>query len=164
MTRDQIRGLIQLTRWKEYVPFVVPLTIIGALMAARPHGTLLDWRLIAVTLANILAVAYAFMINDIEDAPDDARDPARAARNPITSGRIPANIGYTRLPRHRRRHAAALCLRRSVGAGHRHRHAAALASLFVASRAPESVAGHRYSLAFAHAQRLAAAGGLFHLP
>ncbi|MBI1259115.1 MAG: hypothetical protein GC204_16725 [Chloroflexi bacterium] len=95
MTRDQIQGLIQLTRWREYVPFVVPLTITGALIAARPHGVLLDWRLIAVTLANILAVAYAFMINDIEDAPDDARDPARAARNPITSGRIPANIGYT---------------------------------------------------------------------
>ena len=95
MTRDQIHGLIQLTRWREYVPFVVPLTITGALIAARPHGTLLDWRLIAVTMANILAVAYAFMINDIEDAPDDARDPARAARNPITSGRIPAKIGYT---------------------------------------------------------------------
>jgi len=95
VTRDQIHGLIQLTRWREYVPFVVPLTIIGALIAARPHGTLLDWRLIAVTLANILAVAYAFMINDIEDAPDDARDPARAARNPITTGRIPAKLGYT---------------------------------------------------------------------
>jgi len=95
VTTDQIRGLIQLTRWKEYVPFVIPLTITGALMAARPHGALLDWRLVAVTLANILAVAYAFMINDIEDAPDDARDPARAARNPISSGRIPASVGYT---------------------------------------------------------------------
>lgn len=94
MNRDQIRALIQLTRWKEYVPFVVPLTIIGALLAARPHGVLLDWRLIAVTFANVLAVAYAFMINDIEDAPDDARDPARAARNPISSGRIPPSIGY----------------------------------------------------------------------
>jgi 4-hydroxybenzoate polyprenyltransferase len=91
---EQIRGLIQLTRWKEYVGFVIPLTIIGALLAARPNGVLLDLRLIAVTLANILAVAYAFMINDIEDAPDDARDPARAARNPISSGRIGIRIGY----------------------------------------------------------------------
>ena len=74
---DQIRGLIQLTRWQEYVPFVVPLTLLGGLLAARPNGIDLDWRLVAVTLANILAVAYAFMINDIEDAPDDARDPAR---------------------------------------------------------------------------------------
>ncbi len=94
MTRDQVRGLIQLTRWKEYVPFVIPLTLIGALLAARPHNTLLDWRLIAVILANILAVAYAFMINDIEDAPDDARDPDRARRNPVSSGRISVRVGY----------------------------------------------------------------------
>jgi 4-hydroxybenzoate polyprenyltransferase len=92
--REQILGLIQLTRWREYVTFVIPLTILGALLAARPHNILLDWRLAAVTLANILAVAYAFMINDIEDAPDDALDPARAARNPITSGKIGIRIGY----------------------------------------------------------------------
>ncbi len=92
--RKQIRGLIRLTRWKEYVPFVVPLTILGALLAARPNGIELDWRLVVVTLANILAVAYAFMINDIEDAPDDARDPARAARNPISTGEIGVRIGY----------------------------------------------------------------------
>lgn len=91
---DQLSGLVQLTRWKEYVPFVVPLTIVGALLAAGPRETALDWRLIAVTLANILAVAYAFMINDIEDAPDDARDPDRAARNPISSGRIGVRMGY----------------------------------------------------------------------
>lgn len=91
---DQINGLIRLTRWKEYVPFVVPLTILGALLATRPNNILLDWRLIAVTAANILAVAYAFMINDIEDAPDDARDPARAARNPISNGEIGVRIGY----------------------------------------------------------------------
>lgn len=92
--REQLQGLVRLTRWKEYIPFVIPLTLLGALLAARPHGALLDWRLIVVTAANILAVAYAFMINDIEDAPDDARDPARAARNPISSGQIGAHVGY----------------------------------------------------------------------
>lgn len=92
--RAQLRGLIRLTRWKEYVPFVIPLTVLGALLAARPHDIALDWRLAVVTLANILAVAYAFMINDIEDAPDDARDPARAARNPISTGEIGVRIGY----------------------------------------------------------------------
>ncbi|HEX2907266.1 MAG TPA: UbiA family prenyltransferase, partial [Phototrophicaceae bacterium] len=90
----QLRGLVRLTRWKEYVPFVIPLTVLGALLATRPNNILLDWRLVAVTAANILAVAYAFMINDIEDAPDDARDPARAARNPITTGEIGVRIGY----------------------------------------------------------------------
>lgn len=92
--RSQIKGLIRLTRWKEYVPFVIPLTILGALLAARPNNILLDWRLVVVTAANILAVAYAFMINDIEDAPDDARDPDRAARNPITMGEIGIRFGY----------------------------------------------------------------------
>lgn len=92
--RDQLNGLIRLTRWKEYVPFVIPLTVLGALMAARPNGLLLDWRLIAVTVANILAVAYAFMINDIEDAPDDARDPHRAALNPVSNGEIGVRAGY----------------------------------------------------------------------
>jgi 4-hydroxybenzoate polyprenyltransferase len=72
----------------------VPLTLIGALLAAKPHNTPLDFRLVTVILANILAVAYAFMINDIEDAPDDARDPDRAARNPITTGEIGARMGY----------------------------------------------------------------------
>ncbi|MBC8100708.1 MAG: UbiA prenyltransferase family protein [Armatimonadetes bacterium] len=93
---DQLQGLIQLTRWQEHIPFVVPLTVLGALLAVQNAGAgaLLDWRLIAVTLANVLAVAYAFMINDIEDAPDDARDPARAARNPISSGRIHPRVGY----------------------------------------------------------------------
>ena len=55
--REQILGLVQLTRWREYVTFVIPLTVLGALLAARPNNVLLDWRLIAVTLANILAVA-----------------------------------------------------------------------------------------------------------
>jgi 4-hydroxybenzoate polyprenyltransferase len=87
-------GLIKLTRWKEYVPFVIPLTILGALLATQQNSAQLDLRLLAVTLANILAVAYAFMINDIEDAPDDARDPDRAARNPVTSGEIGLRVGY----------------------------------------------------------------------
>lgn len=92
--QSQLKALIKLTRWKEYVPFVVPLTILGALLAAPSNGILLDFRLVAVTLANILAVAYAFMINDIEDAPDDARDPERAARNPVTMGEIGVRFGY----------------------------------------------------------------------
>lgn len=90
----QLRGLVRLTRWKEYVPFVVPLTLLGALLAARPNDVMLDWRLAVVTLANVLAVAYAFMINDIEDAPDDARDPDRAARNPVSTGEIGVRFGY----------------------------------------------------------------------
>jgi len=88
---EQFKGLVRLTRWKEYVPFVIPLTILGALLAARPHGILLDWRLVAVIAANILAVSYAFMINDIEDALVPAE---RARRNPITLGMVNIRTGY----------------------------------------------------------------------
>ena len=83
-------GLVRLSRWKEYVPFTIPVTVLGALLADQP----LDWRLVTVTVANILAVAYAFMINDIEDAPDDALDPARAARNPIAMGEVSPRVGW----------------------------------------------------------------------
>ncbi len=89
-----LRGLLRLTRWREFVSFVIPLTVLGALLASRANAILLDWRLPAIIVANILAVAYAFMINDIEDAPDDARDPARAARNPVASGEIGRELGF----------------------------------------------------------------------
>ncbi len=74
---------------------MVPATLAGALLALSRTDGRPDWRLIAVTLANNLVVAYAFMINDIEDAPDDARDPARAARNPVTCGEITPRQGWT---------------------------------------------------------------------
>jgi 4-hydroxybenzoate polyprenyltransferase len=92
--RQQFKGIMQLTRWKEHVPFVVPLTVTGALLAVNAAHSQVDWRLIAITIANILAVTYAFMINDIEDAPDDALDPERAMRNPITSGLLNRRLGY----------------------------------------------------------------------
>lgn len=66
----------------------------GAALALSYTNQKPDLRLLAVTLANTLVVAYAFMINDIEDAPDDARDPARAARNPITCGELTARQGW----------------------------------------------------------------------
>jgi 4-hydroxybenzoate polyprenyltransferase len=88
------RSVIGLTRWKEFLPFVVPLTILGALLARFQTQTEIDYRLIPVVVANIFAVAYAFMINDIEDAPDDALDKSRAHKNVIASGRLHARHGY----------------------------------------------------------------------
>lgn len=93
-TQKPFKGLVQLSRWQEHLPFVVPLTLIGALLATQAAGNQLDLRLAAVIIANILAVTYAFMINDIEDAPDDALDPERAKRNPITSGLLSRSTGY----------------------------------------------------------------------
>jgi 4-hydroxybenzoate polyprenyltransferase len=90
----KMRGVLRLTRWREYVPFVIPVTSLGAILAAQPQNIALDWRLAVTILANILAVGYAFMINDIEDAPDDAREAQRAARNPVANGELTPKQGW----------------------------------------------------------------------
>lgn len=82
------RALLHLTRWREHVPFTIPLTVVGALLAITQHGAALDGRLLFVTLANILAMSFAFMINDVEDAPDDALNPRKRARNPVSNGTL----------------------------------------------------------------------------
>lgn len=87
-------AILRLTRWREHVPYTIPLVVIGAMLAVRLDGAQLDWGLLAVVLANILAMAFAFMINDIEDAPDDARDPAKRQRNIIANGTLQRWQGY----------------------------------------------------------------------
>jgi 4-hydroxybenzoate polyprenyltransferase len=88
-------GLLRLSRWKEHILFTVPATVLGVNMAAdyRPAVTL-DRHILTAVVANILAVTCAFMVNDIEDAPDDAREADRAARNPVTCGEISPRGGW----------------------------------------------------------------------
>ncbi len=82
-------AVLRLTRWNEHVLFTLPATLLGINMGlAHTAGVAPDLRALLVVSANVLAVAFAFMINDIEDAPDDARDPARGARNAVASGPI----------------------------------------------------------------------------
>lgn len=50
--------------------------------------------MITVLVANWLAVAFIFMINDVEDAPDDALCPQKAVRNPIASGMLSHRSGW----------------------------------------------------------------------
>jgi 4-hydroxybenzoate polyprenyltransferase len=94
--RARASGLLKLSRWKEHLPFTVPATVLGVNMAANYHPELvtLDWRALIVVLANVLAVTFAFMVNDIEDAPDDARDPQRGARNAVTRAEISPRDGW----------------------------------------------------------------------
>ncbi len=84
--RGRILAVVRLTRWREHFPFTVPLTIVGGLLALEPSASSVDWRLFAVLMANLLAMSFAFMLNDIEDAPDDALDPDKRAHNVISSG------------------------------------------------------------------------------
>ena len=82
--KKTLKGLIKLTRFNEYVYFVVITTFLGVSAA---NGSS-DWRLLILLPANWLAVGFAFMINDIEDAPDDALSIKKINRNPISSGLI----------------------------------------------------------------------------
>ncbi len=89
-----ISALIRLTRWQEFVPFTTILTWLGGLVAYRVYDVQLDWRLWVALLANLGAVAYAFMVNEIEDAADDARDPHRSLVNPITTQELSVRAAW----------------------------------------------------------------------
>lgn len=83
-----MRAVLKLSRWHEFIPFTLPLTLVGGLMAYRFHEAKLDERLFYVLIANFLAMAYAFMINDIEDSEDDKLNPERGAKNAVSNGEI----------------------------------------------------------------------------
>lgn len=85
----QLNGIWRLTRFPEFVSFVVITTLLGA---AAANGTF-GWPLVIVLCANLLAVGFAFMINDVEDAPDDALTPEKAQRNPISAGDLSPQAG-----------------------------------------------------------------------
>lgn len=82
--KQKIDGLIRLVRFKEYLFFVTITTLMGATAGYASFG----WRLVGILVANWLAVAFAFMINDVEDAPEDALNPAKVLRNPVSAEHI----------------------------------------------------------------------------
>lgn len=86
----QLKGLLRLTRYRDFLAFATIDTLLGAIAAEAP----LSWKLILVLLANLLAVCFAFMINDVEDAEDDALNPHKVNRNPVSSKDITARSGY----------------------------------------------------------------------
>ena len=80
--KRRLAGARRLTRFREYMWFVLVTTLLGAAAGGGSFG----WPLVVVLIANWLAVGFAFMINDVEDAPDDALNPAKQTRNPVSSG------------------------------------------------------------------------------
>ncbi len=85
-----LKGIIKLTRFDEYIWFVIVTTALGAAAAGGAFG----WQWIVALLANWTAVGFAFMINDVEDADDDALNPAKINRNPISCRMISPRVGY----------------------------------------------------------------------
>lgn len=93
MTKTVI-GLINLSRYREYTTTVIITTLLGFLATGLRFDSGYIPRMFAILLANLLAVAFTFMINDVEDAPDDARDRSKAVRNPVSAKYISANVSY----------------------------------------------------------------------
>ncbi len=87
----------RLTRWDEHVLFTVPVTLLGTGTALYHHATprAAPLRVLLVLVANVCAVAFAFMVNDLEDAPDDARDAVRRTRNVIARGELSRRAGWS---------------------------------------------------------------------
>ena len=88
-----LKGIIKLTRFNEYIWFVIVTTCLGA--AAGAASGSFGWRWIVALLANWTAVGFAFMINDVEDADDDALNPVKINRNPISARLISPRVGYS---------------------------------------------------------------------
>jgi 4-hydroxybenzoate polyprenyltransferase len=76
-----ILGLIRLCRIEEFYGNTVALVALGAAFNAR----LSSLDIVLLFAANLLLTIFAFAINDVEDADDDARDPQKAVRNPISA-------------------------------------------------------------------------------
>ena len=83
------KAVVRLTRYKEYLCFVVVTTLLGAGAAQGNLG----WKLLGVLVANWLAVGFSFMINDVEDAEDDCLTPGKAMRNPVSAKELSKTEG-----------------------------------------------------------------------
>lgn len=91
---QKLLAVKKLSRWRQHVSYTIPLVIVGALLAVSQSDASLDWRLLTVTVANILAMVFAFMINDVVDAPDDALNLVKTKSNVISQGLLTYQEGY----------------------------------------------------------------------
>jgi len=75
-------GLIKLAHFENFFYFVMIATLLGITSAKGSF----DWQFFVLLPANWLAVGFAYMVNDIENAPNDALAASRNYRNPISTG------------------------------------------------------------------------------
>ncbi|MEA3325783.1 MAG: UbiA family prenyltransferase [Chloroflexota bacterium] len=80
--KKTFQGLIKLTHFEAYFYFVIITTLLGVTSAKGSF----DWQFFVLLPANWLAVGFAYMFNDIENAPNDALAAGRHNHNPISSG------------------------------------------------------------------------------
>lgn len=89
-TLNKIKGYLALTRVIEIYDYTIAVTLLAAMFA----GNGWQWRIILIIVVNILTQCFAFMFNDVEDAQDDATNPKKLKRNPISNGTLTKKEGY----------------------------------------------------------------------
>ena len=89
-----IKGLTCLTRYQDYAVTVTITTLLGFLISGIHLNINLLPRMLGVLLANQLSVAFAYMINDVADARDDATDKLKVQRNPVSAKVLSPDIAY----------------------------------------------------------------------
>lgn len=77
-----LKAWLKLSCLTEFIDIVLIATLLG--IAAS--GQKIDWKLPILILANILAVAFAFMFSHLQDAPEDALVQNKLNQNPISRG------------------------------------------------------------------------------
>ena len=80
-----LRGFFQLLRLPEYYGNTLAMTFFGNLLR---NSSLFLSDIIRCFAVSLTITAFAFAINDIEDADDDAYDKAKVNRNPISAKRL----------------------------------------------------------------------------
>jgi len=91
INKTKIIGFYKLTRVRTIMEFY-PFLIMFGFISTRTYINLMS---ITVSISLLLLLIASFVINDIEDSEDDAKDPKKVKRNPISAGIITKNEGYT---------------------------------------------------------------------
>jgi len=86
----KIKAIYALTRFNEYWDFNLTLCLLALAVTGKAWDTLF----LLIVSANLLGLAFAFMINDIEDSEEDATDLKKFLRNPIANKTISKKEGY----------------------------------------------------------------------
>lgn len=74
MIKSIVTKSLNLSRWRDFLNFTLPVTLLGYAMGIRLSGTKVSLpNLLLITAANVTAIAFAFIINELEDAEDDGK-------------------------------------------------------------------------------------------
>jgi 4-hydroxybenzoate polyprenyltransferase len=82
--KQKLIAFYKLSRVKSIMEFYPIVMIIGVFVAKAP----INMQTISLIIANFFIILSSFVVNDIADADDDALDPAKINRNPISAGLI----------------------------------------------------------------------------